>query len=201
MRRRVYRRRLVQPYRRWSGHPGHDAIVSSDALGREIQAAATSGRPPPSEAVREAVTMALYVCIVLGAEFVAVADRAADESWAIGAIWGTAIGVALAHVFAFNLAARLFAGRLVSHEVTRAAWAQLGAAAAVAAVLSCPFLFLPLGPALDTSGFLLAALIGVTAYVASREAGAGRVRSLVDGLIVLAIAMAVVSVKVGLSGH
>jgi hypothetical protein len=145
--------------------------------------------------------MALYVCIVLAAEFVAVADRAADESWAIGAIWGTAVGVALAHVFAFNLAARLFAGRLVSHEVTRAAWAQLGAAATVAAVLSLPFLLLPLGPALDTSGYLLAGLIGVTAYVASREAGAGRVRSLVDGLVVLAIAVVVVSVKVGLSGH
>ena len=116
-------------------------------------------------------------------------------------IWGTAIGVALAHVFAFNLAARLFAGGRVSRETGRAAWAQLGAAAAVAAVLTLPFLFLSLGPALDASGFVLAALIGVTAYVASREAGAGRVRSLVDGLVVLAIAMAVVSVKVGLSGH
>jgi len=145
--------------------------------------------------------MALYVCIVLGAEFVAVADRAADLPSTLGAIWGTAIGVALAHVFAFNLAARLFAGRLVGHEVTRAAWAQLGAAAAVAAVLSLPLLVLPLGPALDTSGYLLAALIGVTAYIASREAGASRARSLVDGVAALAVALGIVSLKVWLSGH
>jgi hypothetical protein len=179
----------------------HHAVVASEAQGREVEPVAQGARPPPSEAVREAVTMALYVCIVLAAEFVAVADRAPDEAWAIGAIWGTAIGVALAHVFAFNLAARLFAGGRVSSETSRAAWAQLAAAAVVAAVLTLPFLFLPLGPALDSSGYLLAALIGVTAYVASREAGAGRVRSLVDGLVALAVAMAVVSLKVWLSGH
>jgi hypothetical protein len=145
--------------------------------------------------------MALYACIVLAAEFVAVADRAADELTTIGVIWGTAVGIALAHVFAFNLAARLFAGGPLPRETRRAAWAQLLAAAVVAAILSVPFLFLSVGPAVDASGFLLAALIGLTAYVASREAGAGRARSLLDGLIVLAIAMAVVSVKVGLSGH
>jgi hypothetical protein len=145
--------------------------------------------------------MALYVCIVLGAGFAAFAHLAVDEPATIGAIWGAAIGVALAHVFAFNLAARLFAGGQVGGETRRAAWAQLGAAAAVSAILTLPFLLLSLGPALDVCGYLLAGLIGVTAYVASREAGAGRARSLFDGLIVLAIAMAVVSVKVGLSGH
>jgi hypothetical protein len=145
--------------------------------------------------------MALYVCIVLAAEFVAVSDLAVDEPSTIGVIWGTAIGVALAHVFAFNLAARLFAGGRVPAETRRAAWSQLAAAAAVSAILTLPFLVLSLEPAVEASGFLLAALIGATAYVASREAGAGRVRSVVDGLVVLAIAMAVVSVKVGLSGH
>lgn len=145
--------------------------------------------------------MALYVCIVLAAEFVAVSDLAVDEPSTIGVIWGTAIGVALAHVFAFNLAARLFAGGRVPAETRRAAWSQLAAAAAVSAILTLPFLLLSLEPAVEASGFLLAALIGATAYVASREAGAGRVRSVVDGLVVLAIAMAVVSVKVGLSGH
>ncbi len=145
--------------------------------------------------------MALYVCIVLAAEFVAVSDLAVDEPSTIGVIWGTAIGVALAHVFAFNLAARLFAGGRVPAESRRAAWSQLAAAAAVSAILTLPFLLLSLEPAVEASGFLLAALIGATAYVASREAGAGRVRSVVDGLVVLAIAMAVVSVKVGLSGH
>lgn len=145
--------------------------------------------------------MALYVCIVLGAGFVAFASLAVDEPSTIGAIWGTAIGVALAHVFAFNLSARLFAGGRVSGETRRAAWAQLGAAAAVSAILTVPFLLFSLGPALDACGYLLAGLIGLTAYVASREAGAGRARSLLDGLVVLVVALVVVSLKVWLSGH
>ena len=53
---------------------------------------------------------------------------------------------------------------------------------------------------MEVSAFLLAALIGVTAYVASREAGASRIRSLADGLIALLVATAIVSVNVGLTG-
>lgn len=161
----------------------------------------TESRPAPSEAVREAVTMALYVGVVLAAEFVAVEEHAVDEPSTVAVIWGTALGVALAHVFAFNLAARLFAGGGLAPGTRRAVWAQLASAAAVALVVTIPFFFLGLAPALEVSGFLLAALIGVTAYVASREAGASRVRSLLDGLIALAVATAVVSVKVGLTGH
>ncbi len=40
----------------------------------------TGSRPAPSEAVREAVTMALYVGVVLAAEFVAVEEHAASTS-------------------------------------------------------------------------------------------------------------------------
>ena len=161
----------------------------------------TGRRPAPTEAVREAVTMALYVGVVLAAEFVAVEELTVDEPSTVAVIWGTALGVALAHVFAFNLAARLFAGGRLARGTRRAVWAQLASAAAVAFVVTIPFFFLALGPALEVSGFLLAALIGVTAFMASREAGAGRFRSLVDGLIALGVATAVVSVKVGLTGH
>lgn len=161
----------------------------------------TTDRPAPSEAVREAVTMALYVGVVLAAEFVAVEEHAVDERSTVAIIWGTAIGVALAHVFAFNLAARLFAGGPITPGTRTAVWAQLATAAGVALVVTVPFFFLSLGPALDAAGFLLAALIGVTAYLASREAGAGRLRSLVDGLVALVVAVAIVSVKVGLTGH
>ena len=168
---------------------GHETVVT------------TGSRLVPSEAVREAVTMALYVGVVLAAEFVAVEEHAVAEPSTVAVIWGTALGVALAHVFAFNLAARFFAGGRIARETRRAVWAQLASASAVAFVVTVPFLFLALGPALEVSGFLVAALIGVTAYVASREAGAGRIRSLVDGLIALAVATAVVSVKVGLTDH
>jgi ribosomal protein S12 len=67
----------------------------------------TGSRPVPREAVREAVTMALYVVVVLAAEFVAVEEHAVDEPSTVAVIGGSALGVALAHLFAFNLAARL----------------------------------------------------------------------------------------------
>jgi hypothetical protein len=158
-------------------------------------------RPVASEAVREAVTMALYVCLVLAAEFVALGDHVVDASVAVGAAWGTTLGLALAHVFAFDLAARLFGGGRRSAEAGAAVVAQLVAAVAVAAVLTVPFAVLSFEAALDAAGFLLASLIGLAAYLAARSSGSSRVRSIVDGLVVLAVAVVVVSLKVTLSGH
>ena len=159
----------------------------------------TGTSPPPNEAVREAITMVLYVCIVLVAEFVAGGDTVPSERFAVEVIWGTVIGLALAHVFAFNLAARLLIGRRLSPEVRAAAWAQLVAAAALAVLVTIPFVLFPLKPALRVDAFMVAGLIGVAAYAASRGSGSGRERSLVDGLIALGVALAVVSVKVALS--
>jgi hypothetical protein len=160
----------------------------------------TGTRPPSSEAIREAVTMVLYVCIVLAAEFVAGGDDVQSERLAVEVIWGTVIGLALAHVFAFNLAARLLIGRL-SPEIRAAAWAQLAAAAAVALLVTIPFVLFSLRPALRVDAFLVAGLIGVAAYAASRGSGVSWKRSLVHGLIALAIALLVVSIKVGLTSH
>jgi hypothetical protein len=159
----------------------------------------TGPSPSPNEAVREAVTMVLYVCIVLAAEFVAGGDTVKSERFAVEVIWGTVIGLALAHVFAFNLAARLLIGGRLSPEVRAAAWAQLAAAAALAVLVTIPFVLFSLRPALRVDAFLVAGLIGVAAYAASRGSGSGRKRSLVDGLIALGVALVVVSVKVALS--
>ncbi len=160
----------------------------------------TGTGPPPSEAIREAVTMVLYVCIVLAAEFVAGGDDVQSERFAVEVIWGTVIGLALAHVFAFNLAARLLTGGR-SPEVRAAAWAQLAAAAALALIVTIPFALFSLRPALRVDAFFVAGLIGVAAYAASRGSGVTWKRSLLDGLIALAIALLVVSIKVGLTSH
>jgi hypothetical protein len=143
--------------------------------------------------------MVLYVCLVLTAEFVAAGNQATTELVAVEVIWGTAVGLALAHVFAFNLAAKLLIGGGLSPEIRAAAWAQLAAAAALALLVTIPFILFSLRPALRVDAFLVAGLIGVAAYAASRSSGAGRKRSLVDGLVALGIAVLVVSVKVALS--
>ena len=145
--------------------------------------------------------MVLYVCLVLTAEFVAGGHDVQSERFAVEVIWGTAIGLALAHVFAFNLAARLLIGGHLSPEVRAAAWAQLAAAASLALVVTIPFVLFSLRPALRVDAFMVAGLIGVAAYAASRSSGAGRKRSLVDGLVALGIAVVVVSVKVALTSY
>jgi hypothetical protein len=53
--------------------------------------------------MRDALTMALYVSLVLAAEFLTLESHLDSASLAISAIWGTAIGLTLAHIFAFEL--------------------------------------------------------------------------------------------------
>jgi hypothetical protein len=154
-----------------------------------------------SEAAREAMTMALYVSIVLAAEFGGLSDQAHGKTVVLGVIWGTTVGLALAHVFAFNMTARLFAGGHVSPETRTAAWAQLAAAGVVAFIVSIPFVLFDFGRALDVAGFVVAALLGVESYLVSRESGARATRSIVDAVVVLLVAQALVSFKVFIAGH
>ena len=150
----------------------------------------------PTEAQQEGVTMALYVCLVLAAEFVAVGDHADSEGIVLATIWATTIGLALAHVFAFDLAGRLFSGGRRRSEAAIAALVQLGAAIAVAAAVSIPFLFLPLDRALDVAAFATAALVrGVAAYAVARAGGVRHHRAIGHGAIALLIAMIIVGVR------
>ena len=69
----------------------------------------------------------------------------------------------------------------------------------MALAVTIPFVLFTLKAALRLSAFFIAGLIGVAAYAASRGSGASRTRSLVEGLIALAVAIVVVSVKVALT--
>jgi hypothetical protein len=153
----------------------------------------------PVEAKREAVAIAVYLCLVLAAEFVALGHVETTEAAVLEVIWGTTVGLTLAHIFAFDLAARMhLRGRL--QPVDRlAVWLQLGAAIVIAGVLSIPFLLLDDSAALDVAGFEVAITLGGAAYFASREADRTRARALVNAALVLVVANAVVGVKVALS--
>jgi hypothetical protein len=152
-----------------------------------------------SEALREGLTMALYVCLVLAAEFTIVGEHADDEGVVLGVIWGTTMGLALAHVFAFDLAARMFSRGRVSTETRTAALVQLVVAAVVALAATVPFLLFPLDTALKVAGYLVAGFVGAAAYAVARRSGAGHGRSAIYGLSVLAVAILVVSLKVTLA--
>src|SRR5262245_34736965 len=81
---------------------------------------------------KEAYTMALYVSICLLAALTA--PHLAEDIGAYKIVWGTTLGLAIAHWFAFRVSAQLVAaGQLRSHDADLSA-AQLTGAAAVGAL-------------------------------------------------------------------
>ena len=152
------------------------------------------------EWMREAFTMAFYVPIVLIAALVAIDDEQ-HRVPILAIVWGTTIGLAVAHLFAFRLASRLVgSGRVESHEASLA-MAQLAGAAFVAVLVSVPVVLLDESVQLDVARFVLVGLIGVAGYVIGRSSGAGRMRSLLFTAGVLALGLAVAVFKNYLAGH
>lgn len=151
------------------------------------------------EAEREAVTMGLYLAIVILGEAAALDSAGVGAGKTTAAIWGTAIGLTLAHVFAFDLSARVFSrGR--PHRSTRLSTAaQVVAAVTVAALATLPFLVFSRDVAFTISGLAMAGLIGLTGFAAARAGGHGHGRALVVAIVTLALGALIVAVKAGLS--
>ena len=74
--------------------------------------------------------MALYVSIILLGALVTVGSGTANREL-LSIIWGTTIGLALAHFFAFRIASRLHRGFAAHRGDLVIAYAQAGGAAAV----------------------------------------------------------------------
>jgi hypothetical protein len=116
-------------------------------------------------------------------------------------VWGTAIGLALAHWFAFGVAAHGFRGDRPSGHDVRIGLVQVSSAVLVAAVSSLPVLFLSRADARDTTGDVPAVIIGALAYALARVAGNSRLASGFLGLTALALGVAVALVKSRLAAH
>ena len=149
---------------------------------------------------KEALTMALYVAICLLAALAAVSESAAEDH-VFEIVWGTTVGLALAHWFAFSVSARLVAAGAVRRRDALTAAAQLLGALAVALLATVPVLILPTSVELDAVELVLACFIGVVGYAVSRSSGASRARSIVYGALLLVVAGIVVVVKIALTGH
>jgi hypothetical protein len=177
-------------------------LIASDA---DPSAGAPEGEDEEAEERRielrlEASTMALYVSVVLLATLVAL-DDSADPTELLGLIWGTTIGLALAHYFAFRMSSRLVRGTTLHRRDLDVASAQLGGAALVAAICTVPVILFPAESEYDVVRLLLALLLGIAGYAAGRSGGASVARSLVSGLTTLVLGIAVALVKNALLGH
>ncbi len=164
-----------------------------------------------AEVAREAVTMVLYVSIVLLATLTALpaddeAHGTTQEGGVHGAtlvavVWGTALGLALAHWFAFRLAARLFGGgegREIDGEI---GLAQVGGAAVVAALCTIPIVLFDDDADVEAASVVPALIIGAAGYLIAHVAGRSRRFALLLGLISLVLGLLVATVKNVLLAH
>lgn len=146
--------------------------------------------------------MAMYVAVCLLAALTAVAEQASDgHVRALGIIWGTTVGLTLAHIFAFRVSARVVAQGRIRPSDADAIVAQLVGAVGVAVLATIPVLLWPATAELDVVRELLALFIALVGFQVARSSGAGRVRSLVYGASLLAVAVTVAVLKNVLSGH
>ena len=165
--------------------------------------------PEHAEIIREAVTMTLYVSVVEIAELAVLPAEhrsGGHVDGPVGAellaiIWGTAIGLAIAHWFAFRLAGRAFRGDRVTGLDTKVGLAQVGAAVFVALVSSVPVLLFDDVGAQIVTGWIPAVLIGGVGYLIARETGRSRWSAAVYSLTALALGLLVAGVKSALAGH
>jgi hypothetical protein len=153
--------------------------------------------------------MVLYVSVVEIAELAALPETrlaTGQISGPVGSellaiVWGTAVGLALAHWFAFRLAARAFRGEHPTSLDTWIGLAQVAAAMLVAALASLPVLLFSDSRARETTGDVPALLVGVVGYLIARHTGSPRLASVVYGTTALAVGVAVALVKSGLAAH
>src|SRR4051812_15606225 len=162
-----------------------------------------------AELLREAVTMTLYVSVVLIAELAAIPEKHFADGRVHGAVggqllaivWGTAVGLAVAHWFAFRLAAPAFRGERPTRLDTYIGLAQVASAVFVAAISSVPVLLLSDVREREATEDVPALLIGIIGYLLARTTGRSRIAAVFYGVTALALGVLVALVKTRLAAH
>lgn len=162
------------------------------------QAVGDRGRDARMHLLREALTMALYVTICLIAGVIALPE---PREHLLGWVWGIAIGLVLAHFFAFELSAELFSGESFSRAELRVGGAHLTGAAVVAALTSVPLLVVPASREALWVLVVLVSVLAITSYNTARRWGSRRLRAALYAATVALVALAIALVKNYLVGH
>jgi hypothetical protein len=146
---------------------------------------------------REFLASALYVALVLLAALATIpATRVQDRVHAIGLMLGTALGLTLAHWFAFRLASGLSdeSGQISKHA-GQEALAQVAGGMTIAVLAAIPYLFVSGKTAWSISGFILTGLLALTGVAIGRLRGWSWVWTLIAAAVVLAAGAAIALVK------
>ena len=164
------------------------------------------------EALREGLTMALYVSITLLATLAALpADGSASDDHGsadgvhgiglVGLVWGTTLGLALAHWFSFRVVAKGFGGGTTTRRDTLVGAAQMAGAATVALLCTIPVVLTSDDNDVQVTSFVPALVVGLGAYGASRLGGRQPRVALVLAGAAIAVGLAVAGTKNVLAGH
>ena len=152
--------------------------------------------------------MMLYVSIVLLVEVAALPagdegnSAAGPTGWQLVAIlWGTTIGLALAHWFAFQVSEQGLSNREVRHEARDEIVGEISGAAIVATIASLPVIFLAEDTAQKVLPYVLALIIGTVAFAVERANGRSRRVSLQWAAAAVVLGLVVASAKYWLSFH
>ena len=150
----------------------------------------------------EATTMALYVAIALLAALAVLDPERFSAGETIGLVWGTALGLAIAHYVAFRLASHLALGRSLTRQDAEVAGLQVaGALTMPVACTITVLLFGRDGTAIDVAIWTVGLGLGAAGFLAGRANGASLVRSAILGGGVLVIGILTATAKVALGGH
>ena len=141
--------------------------------------------------------MALYVSITLLAILTAADNHHLNV---LAVIWGTTVGLAVAHWFAFSLASRLVGPLEGAVTIERELLAETTGAAFVAGVATVVVVVLPAHLEWQGARFAVAACIAVIAYAEIRALGGTRARALSVASVALVLGELVAAVKQAL-GH
>ncbi len=153
--------------------------------------------------------MVLYVSIVLLAELDALpADYAVSNEGSprpgpplLVVVWGTAVGLAVAHWLAFQVASVWYSGgKVVKEDLERAA-AQIAGALIVATATTVPILLADSASEVRAAAFAPASLLGAAGYFTARAARRSGLQSALAGLLVLALGMGAAVLKSLLGSH
>ncbi len=152
--------------------------------------------------------MALYTgIVVLGTLIALPADVKSGglgtghhDRFVVALVWGQTVGLALAHWFAFTLAAAGFRrGGPWRHDMIHGGVA-VGGACFVALVTTIALLVVGEGNDVVVAAYVSGSIIAIAGYGTARKAGRSVVGSLVFGAIVLVVGLSVATLKAWL-GH
>jgi hypothetical protein len=146
--------------------------------------------------------MALYVSVVLLAELAAIPADEFPKGWAMVAlIWGTTLGLALAHWFAFTVASSALTDGKIEKQDMQVGAAGVVGALLVALVATIPEVLLATRDAERVLLFVPAGFIGFGGFLVARAGDRSVRRSLLWALGFVAAGTAVAFVKLTLGGH